>query len=61
MWKRESEAVDRVGEGNEWRKAGTEVLTVGGFVGKKVGEGGVGGQWRVRLLTEPTGVNTYFT
>lgn len=36
MWKRESEAVDRVREGNEWRKAGTGLLSGGGLVGKKV-------------------------
>lgn len=42
MWKRKSEAVDRVGEGNErWNRSGTGVLSVGGLVGKKLGEGGV--------------------
>lgn len=43
------EAVDRVGEGNEWWKAEEGVLKVGGLVGKKVGGGWCG---RVRLLTE---------
>lgn len=49
MWKRESEAVDRVGEGNEWWKAETGVLSMGGLVGKKVGGGWCG---RGRLLAE---------